>query len=205
MNWLASIPLEPVETLNPGTPLALRAGVAEAAPSQSMEVDGETRQRITLMLPSGEYLAPPMRLMVRGDMVRVLGTQRAAFKGAPSLVTCERVNPDLPDEVSLIEVTGPPVLDVTSGLYVAATVTLWSGPAHVVSGVPATVDAAGEDAPLDRVTVTLPMAAPYRAGLSVDVTTSRTPGLVGATFKLSGEVLDSGASLRRVIGYRQGV
>lgn len=205
MSWADLADMEPAQILGV-VPREVQVGVSEHQPSQTTtDSPGQTSQRVMLLVPSGERLDPPLRVVVRGAELRVMGTQSAPFVGAPSLVTCERVNPDLPDEVSLIEVTGPPVLDVVSGLYVAATATLWSGPAHVVSGVPSTVDAAGEDAPLDRVTATLPLAAPYKAGLSVDVTTSRTPGMVGAIFKLSGEVLDSGASLRRVIGYRQGV
>lgn len=205
MSWsdLAEF-LEEISTVET-VPRLLQVGVSEARPSEAQQgIPGQTSQRVSLMIPSGDLLDPPLRLVVRGREVRVIGTQAPPFMGAPSLVTCERVNPDLPDEVTITEATGPPVLDVETGLYVAPVATLWSGPAYVTSGVPATVDVSGEVSPLDKVTIVIPPVAPYRADLRVEVTISRAPGLVGARFKLSGEVLDSGAALRRVVGYRQG-
>ena len=186
-------------------PRTLSVGVSEQRPTQAQGQPGQVSQRVLLMIPSGDLLDPPLRLVVRGRELRVIGTQAPPFMDAPSLVTCERVSADLPDEVSIIEESGTPIFDVSTGEYVASVTILWTGPAHVVSGLPSTVDSAGEDSPLDKVTITLPLAAPYVDDLRVEVSASRVPGLVGANFRLSGEVLDSGASLRRVIGYRQGV
>ena len=137
--------------------------------------------------------------------MRVLGTQAPPWPGEPSLVSCELVNLDLPDSVQIMD-PGARVLDPVTGRFTEATSEpLWSGAAHVESGVPPTLDVAGEVTPADRVTITLPVEAPYAAGRVLHVVTARTPGLASARFTLSGEVLDSSAGLRRVIGHRLGV
>jgi len=205
VSWADLVELEDAQILG-DVPRTVQVGVSEHAPTQTTaDSPGRTTQSVMLMVVDGERLDPPLRLLVRGSELRVLGTQVAPFTDGPSLVTCERVNPDLPDEVVVVEETGPAVLDVTDAVYVTPTATLWAGAAHIVSGVPSVVDSGGEDMPLDKVTITMPQDAPYREGLRVDVTTSRTPGLVGASFKLSGEILDSATTLRRVVGYRPGV
>lgn len=204
MTWLSSIPLEPAVVVGSNPLVTLSVGVAELTPSEASERDsGQTRQSVALMLPTRARLDPPTRLLVRGDELRVLGTQVGAFPDAPSVVTCERVNPNLPDRVRLVSV-GARTLDPVTALYTEVTTQVWTGDAHVVSGVPSTVDLEGEDAPLDRVTVTVPLSAPYAEGLRVEVTDSRVPGLVGRHFTASGEVLDSDAALRRFIAYRPG-
>lgn len=204
MSWADLADMENVQVLDGGSRV-IQAGVLESAPSQAeVSSPGQVSQQVTLLLPSGERLNPPLRLMVDGSELRVVGTQAAPFPDAPSLVTCERINPNLPDEVTITEETGSAVLDVDTGLYVTPASPIWSGAAHVVSGVPGVVEAGGEDAPLDKVTITVPLSAPYGDGFRMQVTSSRAPGLQGAAFKLSGEVLDSTASLRRMVGYRQG-
>lgn len=178
------------------------AGVAEDVPAQN-EMTGWTTQRVTLMSQDAVVLDPPTRVEVRGQGMRVLGTQLSPFT-TWSLINCERVNLDLPDTVEIGAAVAR-VMDPVTGLFPDGFTVAWSGSAHIVSGVPETVDMAGEDAPRDRVTITLPLDAPYATGLEVRVTESRTPGLTGAVFTLSGEVLDSTADARRVIGYRPGV
>lgn len=199
MMWLSPVDLEPVTVVDDGT--VLQMGVSEHAPSSQAGTPGQTMQRFQLLLPTRERLTPPTRLQVRGLELRVLGTQVAPWPDAPSIVTCELVNPDLPDDAQLIR-TGDEVLDDTTGRFIAAETVLWSGGVHINSGVPATVEAAGVDAPLDKVTITMPLIAPYEAGLIVRVTSGRTPGVGGVDYRISGEVLDSSAALRRVVAYR---
>lgn len=201
--WLSSIPTEQATVADSDPLVTLQVAVAELAPSQTMEAGGQTSQNVALLLPSRERLDPPTRLLLRDSELRVLGTQIPPWSDAPAVVTCERVNPDLPDLVTVLDVTGR-ALDDETGRYVDIKTTLWSGSAHIVSGLPATVEAAGESAPLDKVTITLPLDAPYREGLRVHVDSARTPGVSGGDFGMSGEVLDSSAALRRVIGYRLG-
>ena len=199
MAWAGAI-LEDVAVVDGAT---IQAAVMEDAPQEVAGTPGETVQRVTLLLPDGSRLSPPTRVLVRGAEVRVLGTQTPPWPGAPSLVACERVNLDLPDALSVVD-PGTRTLDQETGRYAATAATLWSGYGHVSSGTPATVNTEGESAPLDRVTIALPLGASYSAGLEVHVSESRTPGLSGAVFRLSGEVLDSTAAVRRVIGYRPG-
>ena len=193
--------LETVSVVGGGSFLA---AISERAPS-AQSAGGATAQRVMLLVPSGERLAPPALLEARGVRLRVLGTQAPPWPGEPSLVSCELVNPDLPDSVQIVD-PGARVLDPATGRFTeAASGPLWSGMAHVESGVPPTLDVAGEVTPADRVTITLPVEAPYAAGRVLHVVTARTPGLASARFALSGEVLDSSAGLRRVIGHRLGV
>lgn len=204
MTWLGSIPLEPAVVVGSDPLVTMRVGVAELTPSEVSQRDtGQTRQSVSLLLPTRERLDPPTRLMVRGKELRVLGTQVGAWPTAPSVVTCERVNANLPDLLRIVSV-GDRVLDPETARYTETETTLWEGAGHVVSGIPSTVDLAGEDAPLDRVTVTVPLAAPYAVGLRLEVVEARTPGLTGRHFTASGEVLDSDAELRRFIAYRPG-
>ena len=193
--------LEAVVIVNGAT---IQAAVMESAPSAAEGDPGQTTQKVTLLLPDGSRLDPPVRVEARGAELRVLGTQTPPWPGAPSLVTCERVNLDLPDAVT-IRNPGARVLNTATGRFDATPATLWSGMGNVVSGVPATITAEGETAPLDRVTITLPLAAPYAENLEAVVTAARTPALSGAVFRLSGEVVDSTSMARRVIGYRLGV
>ena len=193
--------LEDVEVLGEGR--IVSAAVSERRPTPTV-MGGTIPQRFQLLLPSGERLDPPVRVAVRGLMLRVLGTQAPPFAGEPSLVTCERALLDLPDTVNIVA-PGTRAMNTATGRFAEGGTAPWSGAAHVASGAPAAIDVAGEDAPLDRVTVTLPLDAPYAAGHEVHVASSRTPGLSGAVFRLSGEVLDSTADARRVIGYRLGV
>lgn len=202
--WLSSIPTEEAVVAGSDPLVTLQVAIAELAPSQTVEAGGQTNQSVSLLLPSRERLVPPVRLLVRGDELRVLGTQIPAFPSAPAVVTCERVNPDLSDAV-LIVAPGQKVLDDETGRFIETEEQLWSGMAHISSGTPATVEAAGEGAPLDKVTITLPLDAPAREGLRVRPVSSRTPGVMGGDFGISGEVLDSSASLRKVVGYRLGV
>lgn len=200
MGW-GAIPTEPATVV--GSSTVLDVAVAEASPSEARETGGELTQRISLLVPSRARLLPPARIVVRGDEMRVLGTQISPWPDAPSVVTCERINPDLPDDVTVLEVTGEALNDET-GRIEQTTAPLWSGAAHITSGVPATVEAAGEDAPLEKVTITLPLAAPVKEGYRVRVVTARTPGVTGDDFEISGELLDSSGVLRRVVGYRLG-
>lgn len=200
MNWGEAAGAESVEIVGGGT---MRAGVLEGDPRAAVGKPGQTAQRVQLLALDGRRLDPPARLVVRGSVVRVLGTQVPPWPGEPSIVTCERVNPNLPDRVRLVSV-GARTLDPVTALYTEVTTQVWTGDAHVVSGVPSTVDLEGEDAPLDRVTVTVPLSAPYAEGLRVEVTDSRVPGLTGRHFTASGEVLDSDAALRRFVAYRPG-
>ena len=181
----------------------VQVAVSEHAPTVAGDRGGQTVQRVKLLLYSGERLSPPMRLLLRGAELRIIGTQAPPFGGLPAIVTCERVNPDLPDRVTIVEL-GPQVLNETTGRLEATETTRWSGAAHIASGVPTMVESAGEDAPLDRVTVTLPLDAPAAEGLRVRVTDARTPGMAGDDFTISGEVLESTAALRRVVAYRSG-
>lgn len=184
-------------------PMRLVVSVSEHAPSASLSTSGQTTQRVKLLLFSGVRVDPPTRLELRGGDLRVIGTQVAPFPALPSIITCERINPDLPDDVIILDLGDGTLNDETGRLEVSES-PLWSGAAHISSGVPATVEAAGESAPLDKVTVTLPLDAPIREGVAIRVTQSRTPGIPGDDFIVSGEVLDSSGSLRRVIAYRSG-
>ena len=186
---------DPAETLG--------VAVSEHAPTVTGDTGGQTAQRIKLLLPSGERLDPPLRLLLRGSELRVIGTQAPPLPGLPSIVTCERVNADLPDSIQIVEL-GDKILNEETGRLEATETVHWAGFAHIASGVPATVQAAGEDAPLDKVTITLPLAATVREGLKVRVVEARTPGIAGDDFTMSGEVLDSTGALRRVIAYRLG-
>lgn len=195
--------LEVVEVLGEGR--TVLASVSEHRPSQSaVGAPGQTLQRVMLLLPSGERLQPPVRIVARGLTMRVLGSQVGPVSGEPSIVTCELVNLDLPDSVQ-VSLPGARALDKATGRFVQSSAPLWAGEAHISSSAPAVADVAGEEAPVDRVTITLPLDAPYAAGHEVFVTATRAPGLGGAVFRLSGEVLDSTAATRRVIGYRPGV
>lgn len=186
-----------------GEDRVIRASVSESRPSGRQAERGSSSQRITLLIPTGEHLAPPTRLTVRGRVVRVVGTQAPPFAAEPSLVTCELVTLDLPDTVQIVA-PGARVLDKATGRFVTASTVEWTGAAHVASGLPSAVDVAGEESTLDKVTITLPLDAPSTNDREVHVVTARTPALVGAVFRVSGEVLDSSADARRVIGYRQG-
>jgi len=84
---------------------------------------------------------------------------------------------------------------------------LWSGEAHVVSGDPRLADVAGEHAPVNVATITLPEDT-VELDLSdawLRVVTSIGGVTAGAVFRLAGDVLDSTSPLRRVIGHRKGV
>lgn len=199
MTWLDPVLSETV-TRGDGTPLS--ALVSEHAPSAQAGSTGQTMQRIKLLVSGALSLLPPERITVRGVEVRVLGTQAPPMPGEAAIVTCERVNPDLPDDIKIIRLEEAGSLDDETGRFAPVEEELWEGAAHVVSGVPATVESAGADAPLDKVTVTTPLSAPYAAGLHIRIATTRTPGIPGADFVMSGEVLDSTADLRRVIAYR---
>lgn len=178
--------------------------VSERAPSAATGRGGETVQVVKLLVPDGRRIDPPARLLVRGAEVRVLGTQAPPVPGGESLVTCERVNPDLPDDGSLVR-AGAPVLDDGTGRLVVVETVLWSGPVHVASGVPSAVEAGGESGPLDKVTVTLPMSAPVANGDVLRVTLSRNPAVAAGDYRVEGEVLDSSSALRRVVAYRLGM
>lgn len=201
-DWSEIAGLEPVTVLGV-EPVEMQAGVLEGDPRETVGRAGQTSQRVQLLVPSGARLDPPARLLVRGVELRVLGTKVPPWPGEPSIVACERVNVNLPDLLQLVSV-GERELDPVSAQYVEVETVEWEGFGHVVSGVPPTVDLAGEDAPLDRVTVSVPLSAPYAAGLRVKVAQSRTPGLSGRYFTASGEVLDSDAELRRFVAYRPG-
>ena len=177
-----------------------QVGVYERPPERSATEGATVTQPVRLLLPSGEVLAPPLRLMVDGMQLRVLGTQMAPIPGAPSLVSCVLVNPNLPDSGHLIRMGDPVDNPATNTLDRAETV-IWSGDVHVSSGLPASVVTAGESLPLDKATIGLPITAPYEADLLLRVTSSTQPAVLG-DYKLSGELLDSDATVRRVIGYR---
>lgn len=201
MTWAGLADVEPITLVGSG--LVLHMGVSEHAPTSQAATDGQTMQRFKLLSLDGERLVPPARVVVRDSEMRVLGTQAPPWAGAPSIVTCELVNPDLPDDVSILGPASKDLDDVT-GRFTDNDTARWSGAAHVVTGVPATVESAGVDTPLDKATITLPLEAPYAEGLRVRIVTSRTPGVPGRDFVMSGEVLDSSASLRRVVCYRSG-
>lgn len=200
MTWADPTLLETVTVVGPGTPLA--AMVSERAPGRRDDDHGQTGQTISLLLPSGEQLDPPMRLLVRGRELRVLGTQQPPMPGEPSLVTCERVNLDLPDEVRVGTRTRGELNRVTNK-YDWIFTQLWSGPANVEGAAPTLRDVGGERAPVDRVEIALPLDAAVRSGLVVEVLSARHPSLAGARYAMAGEVDSSTSALRRVVAYRQ--
>lgn len=196
-------PLESVEVLGEGRSLSVL--VSERAPSVTSAVAGETRQQVRLLAPSGESLAPPVRLLVRGYVARVIGSQAPPIPGEPSLITCQRVHSDLPDSVVIFRRMS--VFDRDENRDVVTETGLWSGEAHVVSGDPRLADVAGEQAPINVATITLPEDA-VELDLSdawLRVVTSIGGLTAGAVFRLAGDVLDSTSPLRRVIGHRKGV
>lgn len=190
---------EPVQVV--GSDVVLQLGVSERAPQQAQS-GGQTVQRLQLLSPAGTRIAPPARLVVRGREVRVLGVQSPPYPGGMSLITVEQVNPDLPDGITILQIDGE-ALDDATGLLVRGGTELWQGPGHVGSGEPATADAGGVAEPVDKITLTVPLEAPYRKNLVVRVV-GRTPGMAGHDWVMSGEVLDSSASLRKIVCYRYG-
>lgn len=96
-------------------------------------------------------------------------------------------------------------MNTATGRFAEGGTALWSAAAMSLLARLPLSDVAGEDAPLDRVTaVTLPLDAPYAAGHE-GACRVVAHLMSGAVFRLSGEVLDSTADARRVIGYRLGV
>lgn len=190
---------EPVQVV--GTDEILQLGVSERAPRQA-QTGGQTTQRLQLLAPDGLRLLPPVRLLVRGCEVRVLGAQSPPYPGGMSLITVEQVNPDLPDGITILQVDGESLNDST-GLLTRAESVLWQGAGHVSSGEPAAAEVGGVTEPVDKATLTVPLAAPCIKGLVVRVD-GRTPGTAGHDWVMSGEVLDSSASLRRIVCYRYG-
>ena len=112
----------------------VQVAVSEHAPTVAGDRGGQTVQRVKLLLYSGERLSPPMRLLLRGAELRIIGTQVPPFGGLPAIVTCERINPDLPDLVIIIEV-GEQVLNESTGRLEAAETPRWSGATSVMTVV----------------------------------------------------------------------
>lgn len=176
-----------------------RAAVNESRPR---ELRGRTEQRVTLLLPGRTRLNPPTRLILPdGENVRVLGSQLGPSWDQTTLVTCTRVNPDLPDEVTISE-AGERKLDVDTNRMVESLTELWRGEANINGDDPRVVDAAGERAPLDEVAITLPLGAPVKPGLIINVVSARHPSVLGARYRMAGEVDSSISDLRQVIAHR---
>jgi hypothetical protein len=177
------------------------AAVSERAVSEQAGRPGETGQRVMLAVYPARRIDPPTRLVVRGREVRVLGTQMPPWPDEPALVNCVVATPALPDDAVITDAPSD-VLDVATGRLGVEGAVRWSGAVHVSSPAPATVEAAGEDAPLNRAVITLPLDAVYAPDMVLRVTGSRAPALIGARFVLSGELLDSDGEVRRIVGYR---
>lgn len=194
--------LETVQILG-AEPREILAGVTDGSPAQTKSLPGQTDQVVTLLVNPDEQLWPPARVRVRGRECRVLGSQSVPWAGVGALITCEQVNPDLPDLVRISRRTKDE-LDVSTGRIQHVDEPVWSGPAHIVTGVPWVVESGGEETALDKATITLPNEAPYESGFVLRVTDARTPALVDVELTLMGEVLDSASDLYRVVGYRKG-
>lgn len=194
---------ELVEILGEGR--RIDALVSERAPTLNAVTQGETRQLVKLLLPSGELLHPPMRVAIRGAVARVLGTQQAPVVGEPSLVTCRRVHADLPDAILIYRKTTE--FDRATNRDRVTEVGVWSGEAHVASGDPRAVAVAGEQVALNAVTVTLPMdvASMDLSGCWVRVLASPSASTLGVKARYVGDVLDSSSALRRIVAHREGV
>ena len=201
MTW-PGLHLEAVEDIGSGA--TLRVGVSEVRPGQTGDQAGQSVQRVMLLLPSGERLTPPTRLRVRGLVMRVLGTQVPPIPGEGSLVTCELVNPDLPDAVHIYRPTT--AFDRASNRNATVETPIWTGEAHLKSGDPRMGVVGGEPAPPSAVTVSLPrdMAADLDGAWLRVVDTSQ-PGLVGVPLKIAGDVTDSTSSLRVIVCHVRGV
>lgn len=173
--------------------------VSESAPTAQVGRSGEVAQRVTLLLPDAKRLTPPMRLRVRGLDLRVRATQMPPWPGEPALVTCELVNPDLPDEAVVFTIAKG--FNPEDNTVARAETSLWTGAVAIDASDPRLAVTAGELAPVGRATINTDMPA------SVDlndawlrILASPTPALVGTTYKLVGETSDSSTSMRRVIG-----
>ena len=163
---------------------------------------GQTTQRVTLLLPNTQRLNPPTRLRLPdGTEVRVLGSQLGPSWDSTTLVTCERVNPDLPDEVSIGSLSRGQ-FDADTNKHAEVFSEHWRGEANITGTDPGVVDSAGERAPLDEVTITLPLTATVEPDLIVEVLASRHPSVRGYRYRMGGEIDSSTADLRRVIAYR---
>lgn len=192
--WCSSGEL--VHDLNTGADFY--AEIHEDAPTDE---EGETKQRVTILLDQQRRLSPPTRLRLPdGAEVRVLGSQIGPRWDPTTLVTCERVNADLPDAVELHRCTE--TFDEVKNQIGVTTELLWSGSAHIIGPDPQIIETAGERAPLDRVQVKLPLGAPIADGLLLHVVGSRHPSLSDASYQLAGEVDSSTAALRTVRAYR---
>lgn len=201
MMW-PGLHLELVEDLRTGR--VLQVGVSEAGPSQATQRPGQTSQHVTLLLPVAERLAPPTRLMVRGLVMRVLGTQMPPEPGAGALVLCELINPDLPDRAVIYR---PAVtFDRATNKNTVTETVLWAGEAHFASGDPRISDSGGELAPDSTVVVTLPIDVDIDVDDAwIRATTTSEPALRGATLKVAGEIFDSSLPLRRLSCQMRGV
>lgn len=197
MTW-PGLDLELIQVVGGGE---LRGGVSEAPPAMSRDLPGRTLQRVTLLLPDEARLTPPARVIVRGMEMRILGTQMPPEPGAGSLVTCELVNPDLPDLIAIGSLERGEY-DSETGTYPDIFTKAWEGPANIEGGTPAVIDSGGERAPLDRVEISLPLAAPVTVGCIVKVLYARHPSVAGGVYTTAGEVDSSTSSLRTVIAYR---
>lgn len=193
--------LEEVVILGGAQARTILAGVAEESPAQTRSLPGQTDQVVTLLVNPDEQLWPPTRVSVRGRECRVLGRQSVPWAGVGALVTCVRVNPDLPDWAEVVRRTES-ALGI-DGRLSAVDESLWAGPVHIVTELPWVVDSGGAEATVDKATVALPLDAPYEPGLVLKVTESRALP-AGVELTLMGQSLDSTADLRRVAGYRRG-
>lgn len=200
-DWGEIAGTEPAQIV--GTEDALEVGVLEGDPRETAGKPGQTSQRVQLLIPDARRLDPPMRLMVRGVEVRVLGSKMPPWPGEPSITICERVNPDFPDELVLYRVTE--AFDPETNRTEQAETEVWTGSGHVASGDPRLVETAEERAPLDRVVITCNTGL---TGVELDdlwarVTHSVNPAVTGV-YKLTGESLDSSSRQRRFVAERKG-
>ena len=202
MIW-PGLSMEPVEDLTSG--ITFDAAVSESSrASQVAGRPGQTAQRITLLLPGEARLAPPTRLRLRGYVVRVLGTQMPPEPGAGALVSCELVNPDLPDVITLYREESS--FDREANRSITVEHEIWAGEAHLSSGQPRVGDVGGELAPASEVIVTIPgHVAADLDGAWLRVDSAVAPSLRGLVLKIAGEVVDSTSSLRRLIARGKGV
>lgn len=201
MMWDIADGLEVAEIV--GTDRTLMVAVAERPASTAVGRSGVTEQRVELLLPEAERIVPPARLLVRDLELRVLGTQMPPWQDAPALITCQLVNPDLPDDVTFYRVVSE--FDPEANRHVDEESAVWSGACHVASGDPRLIDTAGELAPLERVTITCitPVVGVDLTGLWARVTHAVNPAVAG-DYKLVGEALDSTSRLRRFVAERKG-
>lgn len=201
VNW-PGLTVEPVKDLLTG--LTFNAGVSESRPSEAAGFPGQTTQRIMLLLPGEARLQPPTRLRVRGLVVRVLGTQMPPEPGGGTLVTCQLVNPDLPDIIMIFR--KDTTFDRVTNKNVVVEVPIWTGDAHLISGDPRVGAVGGELAPASDVTVTIP--GHVTADLDdawLRVTSAVAPALRGLELKIAGEITDSTSPFRRLIARGKGV